>query len=103
MQRGELGEREAREGRELFLLSEREQRQRGEYRKCTAPESSWRERERLEAPIRELKRKGEKRKERVWIPSRLYVNRGVQSQTLYLDTWWSCGKKGKSLRADSEV
>ena len=63
MQRGELGEREAREGRELFLLSEREQRQRGEYRKCTAPESSWRERERLEAPIRELKER-EKRERR---------------------------------------
>ena len=37
----------------------------GEYRKSTPPESSWRERERVETPIRDLTRRGERRKKRV--------------------------------------
>ena len=52
VQRGELGEREATEGRELFLLVERTEMG-GEYRKSTHPGSNWRERERVETPTRD--------------------------------------------------
>ena len=37
MQRGELGERETTEGKELFLLAERGRRWQGEYGKSTPP------------------------------------------------------------------
>ena len=54
-----MGKREAIESRELFLLPERGQRQDEEYRKNTPPKSSWRER--VETPIKDQKRKGERR------------------------------------------
>ena len=38
--KGELGEREAVEGRELFLLVEKRQRWGGEYRKLTLPKAA---------------------------------------------------------------
>ena len=55
MQRGELVERKALEGRESFLMREdRERKRKGESaahwdsaRKALPPESSWRERERV--------------------------------------------------------
>ena len=45
-QRGELGEREAVEGRELFLPAERGRRQGREYRKSTPPLAKQLERKR---------------------------------------------------------
>ena len=64
MQRSELGKREAAETRELLLQVERGQRQgRGEYRKSTPPQSSWRESRKLETSAgTKLKReRGERR------------------------------------------
>ena len=57
VQQGELGEREAVEGRELFLLVERGQRQGGEYRKNTSAESRRRERKRVETTHKGLNKK----------------------------------------------
>ena len=61
-QRSELGEKEAAEGRELFLLMERGQR-RGWVRESTPHKSSWRESGKVEiAAGTELEReKGERR------------------------------------------
>ena len=63
--RSELGEREAVEGRELFLLMERRQRWGGEYRKSTTPpQSSWRESVKVEtvAGTEQKRKKGERRR-----------------------------------------
>ena len=43
-QRGELGDKETKEGRELVLLAEKRMETGGEYRKNTPSKSSWRER-----------------------------------------------------------
>ena len=51
-QRGELGEKEATEGRELFLFAERGWRHGEGYKKSIPPKSSWRERERVDASTR---------------------------------------------------
>ena len=58
VQRGELGENEAVEGWELFLLVDRGRRCGGEYGKSTpTPKSSWRESGKVErATGTELKR-----------------------------------------------
>ena len=57
-------EKETEECREMFLLTDKGWRQGGEYRKSTLPESSWREKERVETPIRDLTRKEERRKKK---------------------------------------
>ena len=66
MWRGELGEREAAEGREPLLCVERGQRWEG-MGKAPLPKNSWRESEKLATPAgTKLKReKGKRRKERV--------------------------------------
>ena len=63
VQRGELGEREAAEGRELLLQAERGRRWRGNMGKAPLPKSSWRQSGKVEtATGTELKReKGERR------------------------------------------
>ena len=62
-QRGEFGEKEALEGREVFLKAERGCRQRENMGKAPLPKSSWRETGKLEtATGTKLKReKGERR------------------------------------------
>ena len=52
MWRGELGERKAMEGREVVLLMERGQR-RGESMGKTSPQSSWREKGRVETAMKD--------------------------------------------------
>ena len=87
-------EKETEEGRELFLLTEKGWRQRGEYRKSTLPESSWREKERVETPIRNLTRKEERRKEKgerrkekgEGLNTIKTINRGAHSLKLHSST-----------------
>ena len=94
-QRGELGEREAAEGREPLFHVKRGWRQ-GDTGKAP-PKSSWRESGKVEtATGTELKReKGE------GLNSIKTVNKGsAESATPQLDTWWCSGGKGESPGAE---
>ena len=62
-QKVELGEREASEGRELFLLAEDRDGAGGVREKHPPPKSSWRESAKVETATGTEQKKGERRKE----------------------------------------
>ena len=101
-QRGEVGEREATEGRELFLLAGRGWRRWESTGKAPHPKSSWRESGKVETVIG-TEKKGRKEKGD-GLNSIKTINRGsAESETPQLNTWRCSGGKGKSLEVESKV
>ena len=57
----------------------------------------------METPIRELTRKGGRRKEIVWIALRFYEQGSTESETPQLGNWQNSGGMGDSPGADSKA